>query len=179
MGTDMIGRDVQWNTHFQSISHMILSVSDISNDNWFAVNNGVFGYEWGDSPIILGNPMYYFIGHMLFWLKHREIDEKSHWSTATHLMFTVNQSVVAFFRHVTTYCDVILTASFRTFLCGSPAISRRRQADYHSLIIESDSRRFHWLTLNKNSSLSTNKDFNYLWYQSRQIKICFLEQFRT
>ena len=38
----------------------------------------------------------------------------------------------------------------RTLLKGSPASSRRYQVDYHSLIIESNSRRFHWLICNKN-----------------------------
>ena len=51
------------------------------------------------------------------------------------------------------YCDVTQTAivtSFgpivmRTFPSGSRASSHRRQADYHSLIIENYSRRFRWL----------------------------------
>ena len=37
----------------------------------------------------------------------------------------------------------------RTFPSGSRASSRRRQVDYHSLIIDNYSRRFHWLVCKK------------------------------
>ena len=54
------------------------------------------------------------------------------------------------------YCDVtqtLIVTSFwpivmKTFPSGSRASSRSRQVDYHSLIIENYSQRFHWLACN-------------------------------
>ena len=46
-------------------------------------------------------------------------------------------------RRTNTYCDVTLADSPQN---ASKWCHRRRQFDYHSIIIESDSRRFHWLT---------------------------------
>ena len=64
-------------------------------------------------------------------------------------LFMGDQLVVVLWRHANTYCDVIWPTVLRTFLSGSLASSRRRQVDYHSLIIESGSRRFHWLACKK------------------------------
>ena len=41
----------------------------------------------------------------------------------------------------------------RTFPSGSRASSRRRQVDYHSLIIENYLRRFHWLVCKKDNNM--------------------------
>ena len=89
----------------------------------------LFGHEWGDSPIIFTSDavtsenhwritqwvtktsllMATNFLHAFLVLKHREIHENSHRSIAASLLFTVDQSVVALWRQVNTYCDIILT----------------------------------------------------------------------
>ena len=78
-------------------------------------------------------------------LKHREIDENPHRSIAAPLLFTVGQPIVVLWRHANNNCASFWAIVLRTFPSGPRASSCPRQVDYYSLIIESDSRRFHWL----------------------------------
>ena len=121
------------------------------------MNNNVFGHEWGDSPITLTR---------VTQSRVKTIGASLHeWPNACIMLFltcfagskTDKSMKIPMDRspHARRlwYCDVPQTSivtsfwliAFRQFLTGSRASSRRRQVDYHSLIIESDPRRFHWL----------------------------------
>ena len=77
---------------------------------------------------------------------------------------------VVFWRHANTYC--YMCTSFwpivrRTFPSGPRASSRRRQVDYHSLIIENDLQRYHWLACGvrlriKHGDLNNNTSFRFI-----------------
>ena len=54
--------------------------------------------------------MYHFISYML---KHREIDEKSHRSTAAPLLFKVDQPVVALWLHDRLFLERFLMGRVR------------------------------------------------------------------
>ena len=92
---------------------------------------------------INGSPyIFFYFLHDFRVLKHRIIDENSHRLIAAPLLWycDVTQTL-----NVTSFGPIII----RTFSRGSHASSQRRQADYHSLIIENYSRRFHWLVCKK------------------------------
>ena len=111
--------------------------------------------------------------HVLFYLyflrafgtlKHREIDENSHRSFAVPMLRWVSRLW---------YCDVTQTPTVTAFwvivlitvLIVPRVSSRRRQVGYHSLIIESHSRRIHWLPCKK-------PHFINFWHMSSWSKLC-------
>ena len=90
----------------------------------------------------LHEPLYHFISCMIFGCWNRDKSMKTPIDRLP-LLFVVlwcQKTPI-----VTSFWPIVL----RTFLCGSRAFSCRRRVDYHSLIIEHYSRRFHWLTCKK------------------------------
>ena len=123
-----------------------------SGVEWFA-NYLWLRHSWKLSPNHLTNDLnslftathipFYFL-HAFVALKHRQIYEKPHKSIAGPLLFIVGQSIFLLWRHTNTFHDVILTDCPHNVSKWVTCVSRL-SSSYHSLIIDSESRRFHRL----------------------------------
>ena len=99
-------------------------------------------HEWPQASLLTVAHISLYFLHDFRVLKHGSIDENPHRSTAAPLLWycDVTQTPI-----VTSFWPIVM----RTFSSRSLASSRRRQVDYHSLIIDNYSRRFHWLACKK------------------------------
>ena len=99
-------------------------------------------HEWPQTSLLTAAHMLFYFLRDFRVLKHRWIDEISHRSITTTLLWycDITQTPI-----VTSFWPIVM----RTFQSGSRASSCRRQVDYHSLIVKNYSQHFHWLACKK------------------------------
>ena len=134
------------------------------------VNNDVCGHEWGDSPIIFTSDA---VTSENYWRITSRVTTNIVINGSTYIILfltlfsstetqinrwklpSIDRSsiVVVLWRHANIYLWSIVV---RIFPSGSRASFHCREVDYHSLIIDNFSRRFHWLACKKIEDISDN-----------------------
>ena len=129
----------------------------------FAVNNNAFGDGWGDSPltvtrdyvtraiidelsdqnlVIHSNPCIILFLAFSSGSKTQTNRWKLPWIDSRALVASVGCGIVTSRKH-------LLWRHFDLFVFNCVTSSHRRQFDYHSLIIKSDSQHFYWFACKK------------------------------
>ena len=120
---------------FPDGSPMIFISDTVTSENYWRITFWVTK----NSLFMATHILFYFL-HAFRAHRHREIDENSHRSITAPLLFTVGQSAVVLWRLANTQTPIVMPfwpIARRTILTGSRAsLRRRRQVDYHSLIIQ-------------------------------------------